>query len=96
MRSREWIPSTFHFQSLNLTVKNGNISGAVTGSYDDFDIQTEIKKGESSLPDRKEGGTEETRGKNGVGKACGERKRGCDGVPFPAACHDPAAGVVFL
>lgn len=43
-----------------------------------------------------EGGTEETRGKNGAGKACGERKRGCDGVPFPAACHDPAAGVVFL
>lgn len=37
-----------------------------------------------------------TRGKNGAGKACGERKRGCDGVPFPAACHDPAAGVVFL
>lgn len=44
-------------EALNLTVKNGNISGAVTGSYDDFDIQTEIKKGESSLPDRKEGGT---------------------------------------
>ena len=48
------------------------------------------------LARRGEGGTEETRGKNGVGKACGERKRGCDGVPFPAACHDPAAGVVFL
>ncbi len=42
--------------TLLLTVKNGDISGTVKGSYDDFAIQTEIKKGESSLPDRKEGG----------------------------------------
>lgn len=43
-------------RALTLTVKNGDISGTVIGSYDDFAIQTEIKKGESNLPDNKEGG----------------------------------------
>ncbi len=43
-------------KSLSLTSKNGNISGAVTGSYDDFAIHTEIKKGESNLPDNKDEG----------------------------------------
>lgn len=42
--------------AIYLTVKNGDISGAVVGSYDDFAIQTEIKKGESNLPDNKDGG----------------------------------------
>ena len=42
--------------ALALTVKNGDISGTVTGSYDDFAIQTEIKKGESNLPGHKENG----------------------------------------
>ncbi len=42
--------------AIYLTVKNGDISGTVVGSYDDFDIQTEIKKGESNLPDNKDGG----------------------------------------
>lgn len=42
--------------ALSLTVKNGDISGKVLGSYDDFAIQSEIKKGDSSLPDSKEGG----------------------------------------
>ncbi len=42
--------------ALTLSVKNGNISGAVTGGYDDFAIQTEIKKGESNLPESKEDG----------------------------------------
>ena len=41
--------------ALSLTVKNGDISGTVVGSYDDFAIQTEIKKGESNLME-KEGG----------------------------------------
>ena len=41
--------------ALSLTVKDGDISGKVIGSYDDFAIQTEIKKGESNLPN-KEGG----------------------------------------
>lgn len=42
--------------ALYLTVKNGNIVGAVVGSYDDFFIQTEMKKSESNLPNTKEGG----------------------------------------
>ena len=41
---------------LSLTVKNGDISGTIIGSYDDFAMQTEIKKGESNLPDKKDGG----------------------------------------
>ncbi len=43
-------------KSICLTVKNGNILGTVTGSYDDFEIQTKIKKGESSLPENKNDG----------------------------------------
>ena len=42
--------------ALTLSAKNGDISGAVMGSYDDFAIQTEIKKGESNLPDQKDDG----------------------------------------
>lgn len=42
--------------TLTLNVKNGDISGAIVGSYDDFAIQSEIKKGESNLPDNKDGG----------------------------------------
>ena len=42
--------------ALSLDVKNGDISGAVAGGYDDFSIQCEIKKGESNLPDQKEDG----------------------------------------
>ena len=42
--------------ALTLNVKNGDISGAILGSCDDFAIQSEIKKGESNLPDSKEGG----------------------------------------
>lgn len=42
--------------SLCLTVKNGDISGSVAGGYDDFSIRSEIKKGESTLPDSKDGG----------------------------------------
>lgn len=43
-------------KSLDLVAKNGNISGTIIGSYDDFSIQSEIKKGESNLPDNKDGG----------------------------------------
>ena len=43
--------------ALNLTVKNGNISGTVLGSYDDFAIQSDVKKGDSSLPENKDGGS---------------------------------------
>lgn len=42
--------------ALTLNVKNGNISGAIVGSYDDFSIQSEMKKGESNLPVNKDGG----------------------------------------
>ena len=42
--------------TLTLTAKNGDISGAVIGSYDDFAIQSEIKKGDSNLPDNKDSG----------------------------------------
>ena len=41
---------------MDLVAKNGNISGTIIGSYDDFSIQSEIKKGESNLPDNKNGG----------------------------------------
>ena len=42
--------------ALDLTAKNGNISGPIVGSYDDFAIQSEIKKGDSNLPNSKDGG----------------------------------------
>ena len=42
--------------ALHLAVKNGDISGELAGSYDDFAIQSEIKKGESNLPDNKDSG----------------------------------------
>ena len=42
--------------ALTLNVKNGDISGAIVGSYDDFSIQSEIKKGKSNLPDNKDSG----------------------------------------
>lgn len=49
------------FESLNadtidLAVKNGDISGTIAGSYDDFSVHSEIKKGEGNLPDSKDGG----------------------------------------
>lgn len=43
-------------RSLNVTAKNGNITGSILGGWDDFSIACEIKKGESNLPERKEGG----------------------------------------
>ena len=42
--------------ALTLSAKNGDISGAIVGSYDDFAIRSDIKKGESNLPDSKDGG----------------------------------------
>ncbi len=42
--------------TLTLSAKNGNISGSIVGGYDDFSIQSEIKKGDSNLPDQKDGG----------------------------------------
>lgn len=45
--------------ALNLSVKNGDISGTVAGSYDDFTIRSEIKKGRSNLPESRDGGEKE-------------------------------------
>lgn len=42
--------------AIYLNVKNGDISGTIIGSYDDFAIQAESKKGECNLPKSKEGG----------------------------------------
>ena len=41
--------------SLELTAKNGDIKGTVIGSYDDFSIQVDSKKGNSNL-NNKDGG----------------------------------------
>ena len=43
-------------KSLDVTAKNGSITGNVLGGWDDFSVSCEIKKGESNLPERKEGG----------------------------------------
>ena len=42
--------------NIDLTVKNGNINGSIVGGWDDFAISCQIKKGESNLPENKEGG----------------------------------------
>ena len=42
--------------ALTLNAKNGNISGTIVGSYDDFAIRSEIKKGDSNLPGDKDTG----------------------------------------
>lgn len=41
---------------LAIDVKNGDINGSILGGYDDFDMTCTIKKGDTSLPERKEGG----------------------------------------
>lgn len=43
-------------EALTLSAKNGDISGTIVGGYDDFAIQTEIKKGDCNLPEQKDGG----------------------------------------
>lgn len=42
--------------TLSLTAKNGHITGTVAGLYEDFSIQTHVKKGSCNLPEEKEGG----------------------------------------
>lgn len=44
-------------KSIFLDAKNGDISGTITGSYDDYAIACSLKKGESNLPPDKESGT---------------------------------------
>ena len=42
--------------AITLDVKNGNISGTISGSYDDYAISCTVKKGESNLPSDKRAG----------------------------------------
>ena len=53
--------------SLTLTAKNGDIRGTIASSYDDFAIDCDIKKGESNLPSKKEGGEKDLRVSNNNG-----------------------------
>ncbi len=53
--------------SLTLTGKNGDIRGSIVGSYDDFSISTELKKGESNLPADKTDGSKALRVQNNNG-----------------------------
>ena len=39
-----------------LNVKNGDITGSILGSYDDYSINCQIKKGETNLPSKKDRG----------------------------------------
>lgn len=41
---------------ISLDAKNGDITGSIIGSYDDYAISCDSKKGESNLPSSKEGG----------------------------------------
>lgn len=41
---------------LRLKVKNGDATGTVVGSYEDFAIRAQVKKGRSNLPENKDGG----------------------------------------
>ena len=43
-------------KSIALTAKNGNITGTVSGSMDDFSVSCKIKKGDCNLPELKAGG----------------------------------------
>lgn len=43
-------------KSITLNAKNGNIIGLIIGSYDEYAIASDIKKGESNLPSSKETG----------------------------------------
>lgn len=42
--------------TINLGAKNGDITGSIIGSYDDYAISCDSKKGESNLPSSKEDG----------------------------------------
>ena len=43
--------------SVTLNAKNGNITGTIVGSWDDYAITCNVKKGETSLPESKTGGS---------------------------------------
>lgn len=43
--------------SITLESKNGDITGTIIGSYDDYRVSCNVKKGKSNLPSSKEDGT---------------------------------------
>lgn len=43
--------------TITIQAKNGDISGTIAGSYDDYAISCDSKKGETNLPSDKENGT---------------------------------------
>lgn len=43
--------------AITLETKNGNINGSILGSYDDFAISSQAKKGDNRLPANKENGS---------------------------------------
>lgn len=53
--------------SISLNAKNGNISGVLVGSYDDYAILCDIKKGESTLPSSKKEGAKTLKATNNNG-----------------------------
>lgn len=52
---------------INLNAKNGNISGSIIGSYDDYTISCDIKKGKSTLPTSKKDGAKTLTASNNNG-----------------------------
>lgn len=53
--------------TISLKGKNGDISGQIAGSYDDYAISCDIKKGESNLPLNKENGAKSLTASNNNG-----------------------------
>ncbi len=53
--------------AINLTAKNGDITGSIVGSYDEYAIYCESKKGENNLPRNKENGTKTLKVSNNNG-----------------------------
>lgn len=49
--------NTLADNQINLTAKNGNITGTIKGTWDDFSISCKYKKGTCNLPENKAGGT---------------------------------------
>ena len=50
------LPPLSVLNSVTVSVNNGNISGTIAGTMDEFAIHTQVKKGESNLPPEKETG----------------------------------------
>lgn len=53
--------------TISLNAKNGDISGSIIGSYDDYAISCNVKKGKSNFPTSKENGTKTLKVSNNNG-----------------------------